>query len=140
LTEFTLDTSGVVLMPPIDGVSHTHPPHWRWSDLSPFAQGYVEALMRENYAELHRAAWQHLILPPDDVRVGFSDLHPEARAMILKACNAVEEVYTELFQPDALRRMGARFWERRQQGLFTLFPPLRVYLDDDGKVRLEPAA
>ena len=46
MTEFSFDTSGAVLIPRGKAGLLT-PKRVRWSDLSPFVQGYVEALFAE---------------------------------------------------------------------------------------------
>lgn len=99
---------------------------FRWGDLSPFAQGYVEALLLE-----FGHTWSD---DNGDLFVSFSDLSPEALAMILRDCEAWTKVY-----PKAAS--GQSFWRCRQEQLVKrpAFPPLRVYLNDAGKVCLEVA-
>lgn len=114
-----------------------------WGDLSPFAQGYVEALIQCADAERRAARpfGQYL-------RLGFSDLSPEALAMILRDCEAMAGRFPAM---RFTANDGFAFWGSRKAGFRTgadafhgatlngPFPPLRVYLDDAGKVRLEPA-
>lgn len=129
----TLDTSGVVRIPTgRPGINN----HYLWSDLSPFAQGYAEALLGDLSSRL--------LQPNEDgpcgVEFGFSDLAPETLAMILRDCEGLGSIYSDT------TRGGALFWSDRQGGGFlglnpqTRFPPLRTYLNDAGKVMLEVAS
>ncbi len=127
---FTLDTSGAVLSPP----GPTWPMRIIWSDLSPFAQGYVEAMLR-GPIDLRGSVYESGGGTQDTLRLGFSDLAPETLATILGDCEAFERV-------GAGRLPGGLLWKTRQtegaiaQGM----PPLTLYLDDTGKVRLREAA
>ena len=118
---------------------------FQWDDLSPFAQGYITALLClrrkgcdccEGRGEIGGHTGQTpesfvWVTEPCPACVpGFSDLAPEALALILSDCEAAKA-----------RLMcnagdGGWFWSNRQAGRFDPFPPLRVYLDDAGKVRL----
>lgn len=120
--QFTLDTSGAV---------YGQSPQWGgtcifWSDLSPFAQGYVEAMLIES-----ARGWTDT----GKLVVSFSELHPEALDMILRDCEVLARRVGYMAKADA--EMGALVWAQRQDGKISAFPPLRVYLDDGGKVRLE---
>ncbi len=145
---FTLDTSGAVVMAAADhnyeaGAYRVcrrcgcepHPPAGeprliRWSDLSPFAQGYVEGL----FAAIEYPACQDTAYLPK----GFSDLAPETLAAILKDCEAQE--HRAVFKgPDAGRVAGDLFWILRQRGELAACPPLVPYLGDDGRVYLREA-
>lgn len=146
MSTFTLDTSGRVNI-----TSDPAKGFIRWDDLSPFAQGYVEAL----FASLRRWNGRPVLPVPGPegsssslIEVAFCDLHPEALAMILRDCEAL----TQEFPTMALTHNdGFVFWHSRQSGfrpgadafhgasLKVAFPPLRVSLDDAGKVRLEVA-
>lgn len=141
---FTLDTSGAVEIRL--GIGPTAV--MRWSDLSPFAQGYVEAL----FASLGPYDWkdEHGGAHPSR----FSDLSPEALARVLADCERYDQLtagHPRSASPAfALTvEMGRAFWKGRQaskpvivraplgSGLtLTLehFPPLRVILTDAGKV------
>lgn len=124
----TLDTSGTVKVtrrtPFGDTITHGA----IWSDLSPFAQGYVEAIFAELQQLSHTTGW------------AYRYLSPEALAMILRDCEAYRARYQS-----STHEQGAAFWAARQNptryfsGWNADFPPLRVYLNDDGKVMLEIA-
>lgn len=137
---FTLDTSGVVACFPTLRSSWQGAEHLSWSDLSPFAQGYVEAL----FAELTR----DMVRPLEGRGAGwglpaFSDLSPEALAMILGDCEAYRAERDERGPYPAAHwtaERGGDFWGSRQCGTWINFPPYTVSLGDDGKVRLAVAA
>ena len=132
MADFTLDTSGCIHMPgvPLSSIS----PRFIWSDLSPFAQGYVEALLREANAALHaERAQQGRERSRFDRDLVFSDLAPESLALILRDCEDGADG----------ARGGRLFWEMRRRDAFKgnpLFPPLTPYLGDDGKVYLRESA
>ena len=121
------DTSGAVQTPPTPGLV------WgvtRWSDLSPFTQGYVEAMLSGpvmgRFAPLNR-------------QFGFSDLSPEALAATIRDCEAMCE--WDRLARTRFPKSGAIRWGERQRGLDApRFPPLTPYLGDDGKVYLREAA
>lgn len=119
MTQFQLDTSGAV-----DGK--------RWSDLSPFTQGYIEALFAMLSVDLGFAGeWTaHLALAGQAQREpAFSDLARETLARIIADCAAMRAKGLRDTQ-----EVGRSAWEVRQMGA-TDFPPQTVQLDDDGKVR-----
>lgn len=110
---------------------------WReFEELSPFQQGYVKAA-------LHRLSVDLLAQWLDDVDAyrapAFRDLAPEALAAMLKDCQEVGD-YAEFFAVDP----GTSFWLNRQSEwpawgerrlrLVPRFPPLTLYLGDDGKI------
>ena len=127
---FQLDTSGAVSMgsehgPQFAGVNMV------WSDLSPFTQGYVEALFLSGGSGIWRA-------------YGFSILAPEALARII----ADETTYLDLpgLHMEGCKLGGQKAWIQRQAGwpvapfgmvdeYRSALPPLTVQLGDDGKVR-----
>lgn len=132
---FNLDTSGGVFNVPDAGIAGEV---W-WPDLSPFAQGYVEAMLEGAADDL---ADERMALNPwDDARlsIGFSDLAPETLALILRDCEAR---YAELVPAmRRQRRNGREFYEQRQRGTWPeRFPPPTPYLGEDGKVYLREAA
>lgn len=136
----------------------------RWSDLDPFPQGCIEAL----FASLPTLCetcqgngevvtdWGTYLKPPEGAEAdagtatcaacdgqgrttyAFSDLAPEALALILKDCAA----WRAEFSGDACERsagredMGREFWRIRQENKRRTFPPLTPYLREDGKVAL----
>lgn len=139
MSGFTLDTSAGVWMPPpqpgnVGAVSR----HLvKWSELSPFVQGYVEALLspplilvtfNEPTGEL---PWK----PMSTRNLGFSDLSPEALALILRDCEDCKDVpgCASLSNTPAT---GEMFWDLRQEGDLPRWPALTPYLSDDGKVCL----
>lgn len=159
MSEFTFDTSGVVLVD-----RHGEPPMragYRWSDLTPFAQGYVKGPLREASGTCARCQGNGEIVtdldlylhPPEGAEpdagtadcpdcdgqgertFGFSDLSPEALAMILGDCERFAELFGE--RPEVAH--GKHFWIGRQKDKHPDFPPLTPYLSDDGKVCLKPS-
>lgn len=111
-----------------------------WEDLTPFQQGYVEALFAEvppalvpNGDPETGESWDE-----EDPR-GFSDLSPEALAMILADCDRQALVYTDR-TPD--QTDGRIFWSGRQHNVLRSrgFPPLTPYLSDEGRVCLKVAS
>lgn len=142
---FQLDKSGVVVLSPVDGGS-TAPV--AWGNLSPFAQGYIEALFEAHSIQRYRS---------DEDRIyshgGFDMLAPETLARIIADC----ERYlgqTSITPERATAGDGRAFYVLRQSAPAYLngppmsqtmdgepvasayyFPPLTVHLGDDGKVR-----
>jgi len=90
----------------------------RWYDLSPFTQGYIEALFSSSVAP-------HTMWP-----CRFQDLAPDTLARIIADCEA-----RVADRGVANRCDGAWFWNGRQSKSVKGFPPLTVQLGDDGKVR-----
>lgn len=129
---FKLDTGGSVFVP----ISPAHVRGYRWSDLSPFEQGYVEALLQSCDFPVRNAAGTPLREGdplPGWMRARFSDLSPEALATILRDC--AEECAVQTVANS--RYSGLRFWQLRQDGrMRRTFPPLTVALTDDGKIAL----
>ncbi len=130
MSGFQLDTSGTVWRSPQSAMGAT-----QWSDLSPFAQGYVEALFAGAAIEFPApGVWM------DDGQgtareVGFSDLSPEALALILQDCEAFQASGVRYHYSDS-QAGGRGFFDDRQRGVFEGFPPLTPYLSDDGKIHL----
>jgi hypothetical protein len=139
VSAFELDTPGFVLQPSEHYVDEG-PCAVRWSDLTPFCQGYVEAL----FAALRTGDIGHW---PDHLaaKIGFKYLAPETLARIIDDCGAMRATGQAL--PD--HYVGEMFWRRRQAGDWKVaqraagglgpvpaFPPLTPYLGDDGKVYL----
>lgn len=152
MAAFTLDTSGAV--GPVPGYPNSGPVEhgckFIWRDLTPFQQGYVEALFTTS---------QHIA--PNGQRVtatntatgvarpvmlaeafGFRDLSSEAVALILRDCEAALRDAACGYSNTV--EFGAMFWKDRQQnqlnGMEPKFPPLTPYLNDEGKVALKVAA
>ena len=128
---FQFDTSGVVYVL-VPGCVTERPRVW--PDLSPFVQGYVEALFAgwKNEGKTFEAFKTRGYRP-----LGFRDLAPETLARITEDC--------ELFGSDGFNEAayGRAFWADRHLGGFpwsTDFPPQTPYLGDDGKVYLREGA
>lgn len=120
---FKLDTSGWVS-------DHNADREAVWSDLSSFEQGYVREMLTYAICEMEDTplvkdglGWKY---------PGFSDLAPETLARIREDCAA----YRQRLLPSDLNhaRYGEGFWIDRQRA-GSHFPPLTLYLGDDGKVR-----
>lgn len=138
---FKLDTSGEVGIMP---AGRWNERFMRWSDLSPFAQGYIEAafesvLSAELFAE--RAGWSWSATqegwiegPNDLVRgrtasdacimscidvepLGFSDLAPATLAAMLEDCERA--LATKLWGNSAID--GGVFWSERMKEAFSGF-------------------
>lgn len=134
MSTFTLDTSGVVHI--------RTEPHgdWRgigWSDLTPFAQGYVEAAKQSRRLIVHRVGGDEL----DTFDWAFSDLAPETLAAMLKDCEAHELAYPLQAADPRRHNRGFNFWRNRQAGMWTAsgWPPVALYLGDDGKIQQREA-
>lgn len=99
------------------------------TSLSPFTQGYVEAL----FEELNGHATGEGLEP-----YSFSDLAPETMARIIADCEAFSAVHVA--QGFSNNRAGRWFWNARAEGWhdalgkFEDFPPLTTQLSG-GKVR-----
>lgn len=134
MTTFKLDASGTVMMttcsPSNLPTARRSPVHW--ADLSPFTQGYVEALFHDFTNALEVG---HSYKQP-----AFSDLAPETLARIMEDCEACENEVMAAYPEDRRRKAGAWFWSERQAGKMGAFPPLTPYLGDDGKVYLRECA
>ena len=131
-TEFTLDTSSVVER------GEAYGGRFVWEDFDPFTQGYVEALFESAWPDL----LQQLIAKgmseaadhDDSVQPEFSDLSPEALAMILRDCAALSKYYAKSVGG------GSKAWSDRHSGEWPGFPPLTPHLSDCGRVHLRKAA
>lgn len=151
---FQLDTTGHVLLPhptPEDPAGNWASDSVQWSDLSPFAQGYIEALAADNFARI-------AAMPSDNDQTGhckwcgrdnrgeetgpcsddcprqeirFSNLAPETLAQIIADCEFLRRAQWG----DKSALIGGWIWQERQMDHLNRFPPLTVQLGDDGKVR-----
>lgn len=132
MSGFQLDTSGSVahLAPNGDPVIVGG---IRWSDLTPFAQGYIAALFQHRHLERDE---------DQPVTTGFSDLAPATLARIIGDCETglADPLCAFMNHPES----GAMFWRDRQanqlNGMHPHFPPLTPYLGDDGLIYLREAA
>lgn len=133
---FVLDTAGEVYVSGPLLRDHQDTSRWVWSDLSPFAQGYVEGLV----ADLNR---RHRRLTREGMRpYAFSDLAAETLDRIRADCEANTR---EFLQPrgfdEVSRNNGRHFWALRQAGFWpTRWLPLTPTLGDDGRVYLREAS
>lgn len=148
---FKLDTSGRVAGALSDGLAVWY----EFDDLTPFAQGYVEAMFASLSAQLREqsdlAARHAKQTPVGDIRgfcedsvwsrrfaeqaagLAFSDLAPETLAAILEDC--------ERFRgrtASKCSKVGALFWKNRSAGYLSDdgWTPLTPTLGEDGKVYL----
>lgn len=138
MTDFQLDTSGVVSIPNADPYGPAVIVY-TWTSLNAFQQGFTAAAANSlSIDDLAQLAERH-----DGRRfaVRFSDFAPSALELILKDCAAVSDW-------KSLSRMGfvngadggRQFWDARQAGKWAFYRPLDVTLGDDGKIYLEPKA
>lgn len=137
MSEFTLDTSGHVNLGKAAFPFHNE--YVEWPDLSPFVQGYVEALFASlgpyDWKDEYGGAWPSK----------FSDLDPSALALILRDCEAAQEqIRTGDIGVSGVgpREQGAALWNECQRGRWRdqHLRPLQPYLSDEGRVclRKEP--
>jgi|GEM_PF-1780737 len=139
MNAFKLDTSGEVTPTPDTSRGFTHGMATQWGDLSPFTQGYIEALFAENEPNGSLDTSDRFDLPHGRGGVcreaGFSDLAPETLARIITDCEAARR----RLDSDDAEDAGAVFWRLRQEGHYVggliNFPPLTVQLGDDGLIR-----
>jgi hypothetical protein len=111
-----------------------------WRNLSPFAQGYIEALFASIDRDFMGEPRFEVTAKPEGVgklflNVGFSDLSPETLAAILRDCEIAENEWSFLPGRDG----GVELWKGRQQGAYIAWSILTPYLGDDGKVYLRAA-
>ena len=127
---FQLDTSGEVGLTIAQGIPAEIAGGHCWSDLSPFTQGYIEALWCA-VVELRRDAEDRIQMNLDDL--GFRHLAPETLERIIADCEARSSNMAAIFRDV---EAGRKFWRDRQIDPDPgYFPPLTVQLGDDGKVR-----
>jgi hypothetical protein len=144
----TFDTSGSVMMPLGIDQGPVSRAFWRWPDLSPFCQGFVEAAFASllaDAAELFdappsRDGWAEATSRP----LGFSDLHPATLARFMEECEVVQRIFAGI---DLTAEDGRRLWGHRADGfpgpletdrlLRNALRPLRLHLPPDGKVMAE---
>lgn len=137
---FKLDTSGTVRVTTAfvgrdpDSLTRDRPVMVggpvQWGNLSPFAQGYIEALVASipNEARTYEGFAARGHRP-----IAFRDLAPETLARIIADCERAEARIGDGAE------WGRYFWTARQGGLYgsdptAKAPPLTVRLGDDGKV------
>jgi hypothetical protein len=128
---FTLDTSGVVQFRDSHGELMT----LGWNDLSPFAQGYIEALFATPHPRSATGTPMGEILSAK-----FSDLAPETLARIIADCARYREADRGPIYGENHKLVGRAFWATRQSQMgLPDFPPLLATLADDGKIYLAEA-
>lgn len=152
---FTLDTSGEVILPASFVWERHGSPIIRFSDLDPFTQGYVEALLTPNPHAVRDLSWRPSCPQCVESRFTcdahhktyprFADLAPETLATTLRDCAQRQGKHPQILQGYNLRwngtaERGEGFWKERQAGREPYFPPLTPYLGDDGKVYLKETA
>jgi len=145
MADFTLDTSGAVATG--DAAQGTYWAYF-WPDLSPFERGYTRKAL-EDLNEALRANPGNYLDGGEGVEyigptVGFSDLSPEALGVIRKDCKLAENnSYAWHTWLDRVGVEGGKnFWESRQKPhrwYAKTFPPLTVFLSDEGRVCLREA-
>lgn len=134
MTTFQLDTSGAIDMRDmsLDGPRPRKFPYRQvavqWSELPPFVQGYVGAVIE--------AATTTTMWP-----LRFRSLSPEALAKIVSNCErALQLQHLNLGAAYNANDAGGRcFWSDQQAGLLADFPPCAVSAANDGVIRFEPA-
>jgi hypothetical protein len=132
MSEFQFDTSGKAYR----SISETTLEAVYWSDLSPFVQGYVEAMMQAANEVVWPGIPQFRNAMGGALDLKFSDLAPENLARIMEDC----ERFAKEFGEWPGKEHGYGWWIGRQRGSYSpQFPPLTVYLGDDGKVYLRDA-
>lgn len=113
-----------------------------WRDLSPFTQGYIEALLAAldeqrmaHYQDRRRKGLPEAV----PIKSAYRWLAPETLARIIADCEAFQASPAHDHGGDR-RAKGAALWKARN-AIPNLgsdryrFPPLTVQLGDDGKVR-----
>lgn len=138
MAEFKLDTSGMVYpMEPRVRLPAGDANAIKWSDLSPFAQGYVEAA----FASLSPRGYRYETgsSAPEYRPWAFSDLAPETLAAMLKDCERRAEPLEQL---GTHAYGGGNFWRDRQVGhlIERGFPPVALYLGGDGLIHQREAS
>lgn len=124
-----LDTSGHVQLTNTKWVRCV-----QWSDLTPFTQGYVEALFAAHQSDLREPVQfgTGFAYPP----FGFRHLAPATLARIIEDCAAVLKIVDLYADPEKARNQGVVFWTARQNGRWELraVAPLTPHLGDDGLI------
>lgn len=122
---FQFDTSGSVRLKPDNGRIRQNT---LWSDLSPFMQGYVEAMLTDPTIGHRIYGLGH----------AFRYFAPETLARIIEDCETWVLLGYKPFDPDRSDfDQGRDFYSERQAGQWVDFPPQTPYLGEDGKVYLK---
>lgn len=133
-SRFQLNTSGEIW---VDLHRPGPPVLTSWCDLTPFAQGYVEAMLGSRVAVKSPVDGRPLVL-------GFRHLAPATLARIIEDCEAQQCLMRSMQKLDGMpddlwREAGRRWWPARQLGGDNDFPPLTPYLADDGLIYFREA-
>lgn len=131
---FELDTSGSVRAD-IPGLNC---PVF-WSDLTPFCQGYVEA-MWQSVRELRRDAEDAKQINLDDL--GFRHLAGDTLKRIVEDCGRFVTYSRDVCGVDGYEQSpsdGRWFWDARQRGEWSDkgYPVLTPFLSDEGLIFLK---
>jgi len=132
---FQLDTSGGVQQFNAANIE-THKVFW--GNLSPFYQGYIEALIADSIDDLCPDP-----MHPFSNLLGFSDIAPATLARIMADCE--RHPNNKGTDPDVQWRRGRNAWDDRNPYGATYgsrvsgywYPPLTPYLGDDGLIYLK---
>jgi hypothetical protein len=127
-TGFRIDTSGYVRLLNAQGL----PDDIGWMNLSPFAQGYIEAALlfvgeTAPHPDFGRCCLYAL-------GYGFSDLAPATLAVMLKDCEAY---CSGRFAEPMPANVGKMFWCVRQNNELATLRPLLLILGEDGLVHMK---
>lgn len=123
---FQFDTTGMIDTHPDEEQDRGH--LISWPALTPFTQGYVEALFEQAFGDYRDCGWP---VP------SFSDMAPETFARIIADCEQAQTHRQHQAGFTSAEQHGRFFWADRQRDCQAGFPPLTVYLGDDGKVRFQ---
>lgn len=124
---FQIDTTGRV-----ECSASFQPLGWAiWADLSPFTQGYVEAMFASEAESMNGENSPGGYIEGREYGVRFDDLAFEALARIIQDCAAFEPEPTVA----VTHEYGRQFWRVRQLDRLPKFPALTVFLAPDRKVR-----
>jgi hypothetical protein len=103
---------------------------YEFEDLTPLAQGYITAMLRDWVSRVDANRSQRSVYLRPSV-VSFTDLAPETLATILKDCEAALPFYRGRDE-----FTGALFWRDRQEGrvIPRRFGPLHLNTNPTGRI------
>lgn len=136
MADFTLDTSGAVEIPDSGGQVRRG---WLWSDLSPFAQGYIEAALKELFVSQAAIAARKGHKTHNFSARRFDRLAPSTLAAMLRDCKHDVAMGERIGSGEdrTSRKAGRKFWIERQTGRLFDCPPLTLSIGDDGLIYSE---